>query len=221
MSLHPKHLKAPSIITRRGLLLGGASATAGLITANESLAGIAGRVCVPSGGGYGGDGGNMEYNNNAELPRPISEVGERAAWIYDHRSGATYREVYMRDGAYLPEAIEKYNWFARDWREQTPTNMNPKLLDIYYHLADQLNITRPFNLNSGYRSPKTNASLKGAAKRSQHMLGNANDVSHPQISPSQVHRTCLGLQSKGIVHGLGRYQTFTHFDTRGYKANWG
>ncbi len=93
-------------------------------------------------------------------------------------------------------------------------------------LADQLQILRdfigkPIKINSGYRSPAYNRKI-GGAKSSQHKLGKAADIRVDGISPRELHGIIEELISDGRMKqgGLGRYNSFTHYDIRGTKARW-
>ena len=73
----------------------------------------------------------------------------------------------------------------------------------------------PVTIMSGYRTEEYNEKIGGAAK-SQHVLGKAADIRVRGVSPSAVYRW-LDTWHEG---GLGRYDTFTHVDTRTNKARW-
>lgn len=74
-------------------------------------------------------------------------------------------------------------------------------------------------VNSGYRSPAYNAAIPGSATASQHTKFTALDIEALGKPPSVVADT---LERHPNAHrmGIGRYRTFTHFDTRGTRARW-
>lgn len=93
-------------------------------------------------------------------------------------------------------------------------------------LAEQLEVLRehfqkPIDINSGYRSPKHNAKV-GGADNSQHLAGKAADIVIEGISPDEVADAIEFLIDSKMMKqgGLGRYETFTHYDIRGKKARW-
>lgn len=93
-------------------------------------------------------------------------------------------------------------------------------------LAEQLEVLRehfqkPVQINSGYRSPAYNAKI-GGEQNSQHLLGKAADVVIDGISPDEVADAIEFLiEGKLMIQGgVGRYETFTHYDIRGKKARW-
>ena len=70
-------------------------------------------------------------------------------------------------------------------------------------------------INSGYRCPEHNANI-GGAKQSQHVLGTATDIVVKDMAPDEVADSCEYFK------GLGRYDSFTHIDSRDRisKARW-
>jgi uncharacterized protein YcbK (DUF882 family) len=93
-------------------------------------------------------------------------------------------------------------------------------------LAKNLQALREFfgaeiSINSGYRSPAHNEAVGGASK-SQHLKGTAADIVVEGITPDQVADTIEKLITEGKMKqgGIGRYNSFTHYDIRGEKARW-
>jgi uncharacterized protein YcbK (DUF882 family) len=93
-------------------------------------------------------------------------------------------------------------------------------------LAVQLEIIRshfnaPVTINSAYRSPEHNRKI-GSNDSSQHILGKAADIVVKGVAPDDVYDAIEFLISEGLVKegGLGRYNTFTHYDIRGTRARW-
>lgn len=90
-------------------------------------------------------------------------------------------------------------------------------------LAKQLEVLRtavgnkPININSGYRTPTYNATLKGAAKDSQHLQAKAADITIQGLTALQVYNIIEKLIAQGKMKqgGLGLYDTFVHYDIRG------
>lgn len=93
-------------------------------------------------------------------------------------------------------------------------------------LAVQLEIIRshfnaPIKINSAYRSPEHNEAV-GGSKNSQHVLGKAADIVVKGFSPDEVADALEFLISTEMIKegGIGRYNTFTHYDIRGERARW-
>ena len=75
---------------------------------------------------------------------------------------------------------------------------------------------RPLIINSGYRCLDYNRQVGGASE-SQHMEGKAADFRIPGLSIQQQRQ----LAEKYFANdGIGYGSTFTHVDTRGFKARW-
>lgn len=71
-------------------------------------------------------------------------------------------------------------------------------------------------INSGYRCAKHNKAVGGGTK-SQHLYGNAADIVISGISPYAVWSSSNIYNVNG---GVGKYNTFTHVDCRGFRARW-
>ena len=67
-------------------------------------------------------------------------------------------------------------------------------------------------INSGYRSPAHNKRV-GGASQSQHLYGKAVDIVVRGVKPSVVYR-----EADKLFNGVWKYNTFTHVDTRSWKA---
>jgi uncharacterized protein YcbK (DUF882 family) len=62
----------------------------------------------------------------------------------------------------------------------------------------------------------------GRSGTSQHCLGKAADIVVSGMTPDEVVDTIEKLIAEGKMSegGLGRYNSFTHYDVRGTKARW-
>lgn len=82
-------------------------------------------------------------------------------------------------------------------------------------------INRPLIVLSGYRTVHYNASV-GGAPRSQHLLAKAADITCSGISPYSLKRILEDLIAGDFIKqgGVGLYDTFVHYDIRGFKARW-
>jgi len=96
------------------------------------------------------------------------------------------------------------------------SNMSPQALAAW----EQLNATwgKPLTVNSAYRDPAQNAAA-GGAKRSQHMHGNAFDVSTAGMSQEDRAALVQAAKSSGFT-GYGGYNNSLHFDV-GPSRTWG
>ena len=64
--------------------------------------------------------------------------GERRIALYNIHTKETLDIVYMRNGKRLSEAMKKINWILRDWRQNEPTKMDPKLVDLLWEIRQEL-----------------------------------------------------------------------------------
>jgi len=71
-------------------------------------------------------------------------------------------------------------------------------------------------ITSACRCPSHNKQV-GGSKTSQHLYGRAADIVVSGVSPRDVQEFCKEELSLG---GLGRYENFTHVDSRTGHARW-
>jgi uncharacterized protein YcbK (DUF882 family) len=78
---------------------------------------------------------------------------------------------------------------------------------------------KSIKINSGFRCPEHNKA-EGGATNSRHLISDATDIVIKGMTPNEVADYCDKLG----VNGLGRYDTFTHIDSRPLgskgKARW-
>ena len=118
------------------------------------------------------------------------------------------------------------NFSKREFDSKCGEEMPDEILVNIKELASQLQVLRDYlktsiTVNSGYRSLKHNTKV-GGAKKSKHMMGIASDIVAKGLTSNQVADAIEVLISDGKMKegGLGRYNTFTHYDIRGYKSRW-
>lgn len=139
----------------------------------------------------------------------------RRAILHNLHTGETFNEVYYADGRYLPDALTEANRVMRDWRTGDEKFIDPGLFDALHAIGDRLETRRPFQIISGYRSPRTNAMLharsKGVASNSQHTLGKAIDVRVEGVELARLKNAALDLGAGGV--GFYPVSNFVHVDT--------
>jgi uncharacterized protein YcbK (DUF882 family) len=147
-----------------------------------------------------------------------SALGEtRTLSMYNIHTKETITVTFKRDGKYDDAALKRLNTFMRDWRANKETNMDPQLIDLIWTLHKQLGSNEPVHLICGHRTAQTNESMRkrggGQAKRSQHILGKAADITFPDVAVKTLRNSAL-IQEHG---GVGYYPTsgipFVHVDT--------
>jgi uncharacterized protein YcbK (DUF882 family) len=142
--------------------------------------------------------------------RPFRRVSLR-----NLHTGEGIDAVYWEHGRYLPDAMAEVNWVMRDHRTGEVRQIHARLLDTLDRLAHRLDVQRPYQLISGYRSPHTNAMLRergrgGVAARSLHMDGMASDIRVERIDLDRLHAAASSLRSGGV--GYYPVSNFVHVD---------
>lgn len=131
--------------------------------------------------------------------------------------------TFKRNGRYDQDALNKLNWFLRDWRRDEPTRMDPHLFDIVWEVYRSVGAQSQIHVVSAYRSAGTNAMLRrrsrGVAQQSRHITGQAMDFYIPGASMTRVREAGLLLQRGGVGFYPGSANQFVHMDT-GSVRHW-
>lgn len=160
------------------------------------------------------------YSNAFGFLRGAGDI--RRVRMYSGRTGESLDTIYWIDGKYISESLKEINHFMRDVRSGTVHKIDPRTLDIMAAAHRMMDVSEPYMLLSGYRSPKTNASLRassrGVARNSLHMQGQAADLRLKSRSVSQMAKAAEACASGGV----GRYSrsNFVHMDC-GPVRSWG
>lgn len=136
------------------------------------------------------------------------------SFVHTH-TGETLSCVYFAAGSYEPATLERVNHFLRDFRTGDVHPIDPGVLDILFALRVRADRDDPFHVISGYRSPKTNAMLRGrsrgVAEHSLHMQGRAIDVRLPGFPTRALRGLALDMRRGGV--GYYPASDFVHLDT--------
>jgi uncharacterized protein YcbK (DUF882 family) len=155
------------------------------------------------------------------LQNAVAEGDTRTITMHHLHTGEDITITYKRNGRYDESALEKLNWFLRDWRRGEQTRMDPHLIDLVWEVQREANAKEPIEVVCGYRAPQTNAMLRrrsgGVARFSQHMLGHALDFYIPGISLEQLREVGLRLQRGGVGFYPTSGSPFVHMDTAGVR----
>jgi uncharacterized protein YcbK (DUF882 family) len=139
----------------------------------------------------------------------------------NQHTGENFTGVYRVGGKYLPEAFDKISSVLRDFRTGDVFPIDPRVIDIIYAVHAKSGSRQPFEVLSGYRSPKTNAMLRrttpGVAVNSLHLTGQAIDVRLADVHISKLRNTAVALQAGGV--GYYPVSNFVHMDT-GEVRHW-
>ncbi|MCK5622326.1 MAG: DUF882 domain-containing protein, partial [Alphaproteobacteria bacterium] len=107
----------------------------------------------------------------------LEGVRERKLSLHNLHTGETIRTTFWADGVFQTDALRDIDFVLRDFRTGDVTEIDPQLLVLMHRITQAAGEDKPFEVISGYRSPKTNAALasnsSGVAKRSLHMQGMA------------------------------------------------
>ena len=129
--------------------------------------------------------------------------------------------VSTRAGHYLPDALDSVNQFLRDFRTGDVHPIDRGLLDLLHGLSALTETSRPFQVISGYRSPRTNAMLRrasaGVAGGSLHMRGMAIDIRLADVPLGKLRDAARALATGGV--GYYPDSNFVHVDT-GRVRSW-
>jgi uncharacterized protein YcbK (DUF882 family) len=132
-------------------------------------------------------------------------------------TGESLDIVYRIGDTYIPEALDRLNYFLRDHNTQDVSNYDPKEFDVLHAMMARLGrLNSEIQVVCGYRTPETNAALRhgspqtGVAEHSQHMEGHAIDLRVPGISTAQLRDAALSLKAGGV--GYYPVSQFVHVD---------
>lgn len=153
-------------------------------------------------------------------PRILAKPARFLAFDNLH-TGETIRITYWEKGRYIKGALSEINYILRDHRTGDVARMDVALLDQLFLLHDKLESRVPFQVISGYRSPKSNAMLRehsnGVAKKSMHTEGRAIDIRLKDAELIHVRNAALAMNSGGV--GYYPQSQFVHVDT-GRVRHW-
>jgi uncharacterized protein YcbK (DUF882 family) len=142
--------------------------------------------------------------------------------MYSGRTGEQIDTIYWIEGEYIKEVMKEINHFMRDWRSGDSIKIDARTVDILAASHRLMDVSEPYMMLSGYRSPATNAMLRsksrGVARDSLHMKGQAADLRLKSRSVGQMARAAEACSSGGV----GRYSrsNFVHMDC-GPVRTWG
>jgi uncharacterized protein YcbK (DUF882 family) len=148
-------------------------------------------------------------------PPSLDTTNPRTLSLVNVNTDEALTVTYWSGGAYQRDALDKLNHFLRDSREGAETEMDPLLFDVLWHTQMHVGFSGTVEVLSAYRSPTTNAWLasvsRGVASDSQHMNGNAMDISMPGVPVLKVRQVARSLGMGGV--GFYPRSGFVHIDT--------
>jgi uncharacterized protein YcbK (DUF882 family) len=134
--------------------------------------------------------------------------------FFNTHTEETLDVAYCIRERYCPDALKSINHILRDHRTGEVAAIDPALLDLLHALSRKIGTTSPFHIISGYRSPVTNALLRGrsrnVARNSLHMEGKAVDIRLPDLALGSLRHAALDLKRGGV--GFYPGPDFVHVD---------
>ncbi len=160
------------------------------------------------------------FTKAAGLLRGAGDI--RRIRMYSGRTGERLDMIYWIEGKYLKDSVKEVRHFMRDWRTDQVYKMDLRTIDVLAAAHNMMDVSEPYMLLSGYRSPETNAMLRrrsgGVAKNSLHMKGQAADVRLSSRSVGQMARAARACKGGGV--GSYSRSNFVHMDC-GQVRSWG
>lgn len=145
----------------------------------------------------------------------LSTARPRILTLSNLNTGESLKTEFFNGKSYDKDELTRLNHFFRDYRANKVKSIDPHLFDQLFRLQALLETHKPIQLISGYRSLKTNNSMrshsKGVAKHSYHTLGQAMDFHIDGIALSNVRKAALSLKAGGV--GYYPSSNFVHIDT--------
>jgi uncharacterized protein YcbK (DUF882 family) len=144
--------------------------------------------------------------------------GERYVLHLHHlHTGESLDVVYRVGNRYLPEAMDKLNYFLRDHRTNDVSHYDPKEFDLLHSVMAKLGKPNGvIDVVCGYRTPwsnnylRTRGAVTGVAKNSQHMQAKAIDIRVPGVETKTLRNVALSLRGGGV--GYYPISQFVHVD---------
>jgi uncharacterized protein YcbK (DUF882 family) len=141
--------------------------------------------------------------------------GDRTLSFYNTHTDEKLKATYIRGSNFDKGALKDINHILRDFRTGDVHPIDLKLLDLLSELHDKTGSKQPFQIISGYRSPKTNKMLNaesgGVAKRSMHLDGKAIDIRLADVKLHYLRAAAVEMKRGGV--GMYTVSNFVHVDT--------
>jgi uncharacterized protein YcbK (DUF882 family) len=157
------------------------------------------------------------------LPRRSAAAVPRADVLsFIHiRTGESLSVGWRADGGADPAALRRIDRLLRDVRTGDVHPIDPALLEQLHRVARSTGTREPFQVISGFRSPRTNEMLRrtgggGVARASLHLEGRAIDVRLADVPLATLRDAACELRAGGV--GFYPSDGFVHLDTGRVRA---
>lgn len=149
-----------------------------------------------------------------------TDIHSKKVTVLIHLRAAFFCHICSMNTNYTKHFLKSE--FASKDGASTPVSCQLQLVKLCKVLEIiRLLLGAAINVTSGYRSPSHNRA-EGRAKNSYHMKGMAVDFWVKGFTPQFIARLLKYLSSIGLIPkgGIHAYDTFVHYDIRGYSARW-
>ena len=136
---------------------------------------------------------------------------------YDPTEDYTTPDGETLPDGYISKHFRQAEFTCNHCGEIHPTYPTPPTEVLEWLEIVRAHYDSPVIVNSGYRCSIHNKNVGGATS-SLHLQGQAVDFRVVGVDPAKVYSFCDALIKD--AGGVGKYQSFTHIDNRGYKARW-
>ena len=167
-------------------------------------------------------GAGLALLSAPDLARAALLTPKRSLSFYHTHTGEELELNYTVGRIYNPIALSRIDQFLGDFRTGEVHVIDPQLLDILWALQTRGGRPGVFSVISGYRSPQTNAYLRGRSKnsgvatKSLHMEGRAIDVRFSELPTDQLRDCAIDLEAGGV--GFYSKSDFVHLDTGAFRT---
>ena len=156
-----------------------------------------------------------------EAPVEAAKLPERSLHLFNTHTNESANVVYKRGSEYDSTGLEKLKEVLRDHRSGKSYDMDPRLYDQLFELAEAANCEPHYEIISGYRAPETNDRMSakagsGVAKKSLHMQGRALDVRLKNCTCHVLRDLALAAKQGGV--GYYQRSDFVHIDTGAFRS---
>ncbi|WP_082773056.1 DUF882 domain-containing protein [Methylobacterium sp. CCH5-D2] len=143
----------------------------------------------------------------AALPPPVR------LWLRREGTQEEVSAIVRTPDSYNARDLLLLSWLLRDVGDASSAVwIDPRLFDLLASVQGAMSAVHgavvPLIVTSGYRTPKHNAGLEGAARGSLHLAGRAVDLKATGYAPDAV-AVAGALCGRG---GVGIYPNFCHLD---------
>src|SRR5258708_17731442 len=115
------------------------------------------RVTLQRAGACLGVAGLFLFSANEGLQTAVAEGDTRTLTFHHLHTDEDITITFKRNGRYDDAALQKLDWFMRDWRREESTKMDPPLFDLLWEAYPDGGPHAPIRLLCCFRSPAPHA----------------------------------------------------------------